>query len=326
MEKIRWGILATGKIAHKFAQGLQTLPGAIIQAVGSRSAESAKAFASTYHIPNVHTSYESLAADPSVDVIYVATPHPGHKENTLLCLNNGKHVLCEKPFAVNAIEAEIMVSEAREKGLFLMEAMWTRFMPANVELRKILKDALIGDIRMLTADFGFSSEFNPLARTYNPDLAGGALLDVGIYPISYAYMIFGQEPSHISSTASICSTGVDDQSAYLFGYKNGAIARLSSSVAVETSKEAVIHGNKGMIRIPLFWKANELHIQQEGKEAVTYKFPYPSTGLQFQAKETMNCIRDGKTESTIMPLDETLQIMRMLDQLRAQWGMKYPME
>ncbi|MDX2250419.1 MAG: Gfo/Idh/MocA family oxidoreductase [Bacteroidia bacterium] len=326
MDKIRWGILATGKIAHKFAQGLQLLPGAVIQAIGSRSAESAKNFADTYRIPNIHTSYESLAADPEVDVIYVATPHPGHKEHSLLCLENGKHVLCEKPFAVNAREAQIMVAKAREKNLFLMEAMWTRFMPANVELRKILQDQVIGEVRMLTADFGFASQFDALSRIYNPDLAGGALLDVGIYPISFAYMVFGQEPVHLSSTASICSTGVDDQSAYLFGYANGALARLSSSVATETSREAVIHGAKGFIRVPLFWKASEIYLQVEGKEGVTYKFPYPGTGLQFQAKEVMDCIREGKTESTIMPLDETLRIMHCLDRIRAQWGMKYPME
>ncbi|MEZ4826730.1 MAG: Gfo/Idh/MocA family oxidoreductase [Bacteroidia bacterium] len=326
MKTIRWGILATGKIAHKFAQGLQTLEGAVIQAIGSRNLPQAQAFASQYQIPNIHASYEALAADPEVDAIYVATPHPWHRDNTLLCLENGKHVLCEKPFAVNTHEAEVMVAKAREKNCFLMEAMWTRFMPANVQLRQMLRDGIIGDIQMLTADFGFFSEFDPASRIYNPGLAGGALLDVGIYPISYAYMLFGEDPVHMSSTASICATGVDEQSAYLFGYANGALARLSSSVSLETSREAVIHGTKGYIRVPLFWKASELHVTVNGSEEKIYSYPYPSTGLQFQAQEVMNCIHGGKTESDIMPLDETLRIMRCLDTIRSQWGMKYPME
>lgn len=326
MEKIRWGIMSPGRIAHKFAQGLQTLPDAIIQAVGSRNAGRAQEFGAAYNIPNVHDSYEALVNDPEVDVIYVAPPHPWHMENTLLCLEHGKPVLVEKPFAINAQQGEKMIAKAREKGLFLMEAMWTRFIPANVALRKLLAEGTIGDVRMLTADFGFYSEWEPESRKFNPDLAGGALLDVGIYPIAYAYMIFKEDPDHVSSTASICETGVDDQSAYLFGYKNGAIARLSSSVRVLTAMEAVLHGTKGSIHIPIFWKAPHFTVTLRGQEPVRHDFPYESTGMQFQATEVMQCLREGKLESDIMPLSETMRIARLMDSIRESWGMKYPME
>ncbi|MEZ4852123.1 MAG: Gfo/Idh/MocA family oxidoreductase [Bacteroidia bacterium] len=322
----RWGILATGNIATKFALGLQTLSDTTIQAVGSRNLPSAQSFADQFNIPNVHSSYEALAKDPEVDAIYVANPHPYHLESTLLCLENGKPVLCEKPMAINYAETQQMVNKAREKGLFMMEAMWTRFMPAIVELRKLLDSGIIGEVKMLTADFGFYSDWEPEHRRYNPDLAGGALLDVGIYPLAFAYMIFKNDPVHVSSFADIGETGVDEQSAYLLGYKNGAIARLSSSVRHQTAKEAQIHGTKGMIHVPLFWRADQLTIQLHDQEPETRHFPYESSGLQFEAIEAMNCIRNGELESKIMPLSETLRLAKLMDDFRAEWGMKYPGE
>ena len=326
MKPIRWGILATGKIAGKFAEGLQTLDDAVIQAVGSRKIESAKVFAETYNIPNIHGSYEALAADPEVDAIYVANPHPYHLESTLMCLENGKPVLCEKPMALNYAQTKIMVEKAREKGVFLMEAMWTRFLPAIVELRKWLDEERIGEVKMLTADFGFYSDWEPLHRKFNPELGGGSMLDVGIYPLAFAYMIFKDDPVYKSSFAEIGETRVDEQSAYLLGYKNGSMARLSSSVRHLSAKEAQIHGTKGFIHVPMFWRANQLTIQLHDQEPETFDFPFESSGLQFEALEVMKCIREGKLESDIMPLDETLRLAKIMNDFRDEWGMKYPGE
>ena len=326
MKKIRWGILATGNIARKFTMGLQQLPGAIIQAVGSRTLASAVAFAHEFDIADFHGSYEELVANPEIDVIYVATPHTYHKACVSLCLEAGKHVLCEKPIATNSEESIAMIQLAREKNLFLMEAMWTRFLPSIVQLRNWLNEGLIGDVRFLQADFGFYADFEPKNRKFNPQLAGGALLDLGIYPISLAYMVFGKSPVQTSSFAHLGRTNVDELSAYMFGYENGAVAQLSSTFSTNTPRIAHIMGTKGSIRLPLFWKAQEIIVQMNDEAEKSYKFPFASTGLQFQAKEVMDCIRTGKTESQIMSLDESQAIMKMMDSFRSEWGMKYPWE
>ena len=326
MKTYRWGILATGNIAKKFATGLSTLPNAVIQSVGSRSQASAEAFGDTFSIPNRHGSYEALASDPEVDIIYVATPHPGHHQAVLLCLAHGKHVLCEKPIAINSNQTKEMIEKARSQHLFLMEAMWMRFLPVMVQVRTWLKEGLIGTVYQLSADFGFKAEWDPLNRKFNPELAGGALLDLGIYPISLAYMIFQDEPIHVSSTAMIGKTGVDNQSCYLLGYKNGAIAQLSTSFMAQTTMTAHIMGDKGMISIPIFWKAKEATVTLNGEEPRRYEFPYESTGLQCQATYVMECLEKGQTESEIMPWAETLRIMQLMDDMRAEWGVKYPGE
>ncbi|MEL6590005.1 MAG: Gfo/Idh/MocA family oxidoreductase [Bacteroidota bacterium] len=326
MEKIRWGILATGKIAGKFAAGMQLVEDAELVAVGSRREESAKRFAKQYGIKKIHTSYEDLAADPEVDIIYVATPHPYHHDNTLMCLEAGKAVLCEKPIAINSEQSEAMIAKAKEKGLFLMEAMWTRFLPVWVQIKAWLEEGKIGEIKQVYADFGFEAAWNPEGRVLNPDLAGGAMLDVGIYPIAFAYHIFGQEPVFSQSFSKLGSTGVDEQSAYLLGYENGAFATLSSAVRVDSNKEASIIGTKGRIRIPLFWKSSEVWIEYNDGRREYHPFPYESSGLQYQAVHAMQCLREGRTESPVMPWAESLRIMRMMDRFRQQWGLRYPGE
>ncbi|MDX2285168.1 MAG: Gfo/Idh/MocA family oxidoreductase [Bacteroidia bacterium] len=324
---LRWGILATGKIARKFAQGLQTLPDAVLQAAGSRSLEAARAFAAEFQIPHAHGSYEALVADPTVDIVYVASPHVFHREHTLLALRHGKHVLCEKPFAMHAGEAEEMAAEARARGLFLMEAMWTRFLPAWVQARKWIAEGRIGSIRLLQADFSFlSAGFDPEDRKYSPALGGGALLDIGIYPVSLSYMLFGREPADTASLAHLGRTGVDEQSAYLFRYDQGELAVLSCSFDTHGTKEAVVCGDKARIRVPLFWRARQAILETNDEILETFDGGYPATGLQYQAAEAMQCIREGRTESALMPLDETLRIMRRLDRLRGGWGLRYPGE
>lgn len=325
--KFRWGIVGTGFIAKKFAEALQILPEADLIAVGSRAADTAKRFAKTFDIPHQHSSYNELANDPDVDIVYIATPHPFHKENTVLCLKAGKAVLCEKPFAVNAKQAQQMVAVAREEKLFLMEGMWTRFLPIIVKVREWLAKKVIGDVQFLQADFGFRGSENPKGRLLNPELAGGALLDVGVYTVALASMVFGQPPVRITSMAHLGSTGVDERAAMLFGYKDGQLAVLSCAVRTQTPQQAVIAGTKGIIRIHSpFWCATTATISMEGKEDETIKIPFECNGFEYQTREVMKCIERGQLESDIMPLDESYSIVKTMDEIRGQWGLKYPIE
>jgi dihydrodiol dehydrogenase / D-xylose 1-dehydrogenase (NADP) len=323
----RWGILGTGSIARKFAEGLASLPDAELAAVGSRTKESADAFADEFSIQRSHGSYAELVADPEVDAIYVATPHTLHKENALICLEAGKAVLCEKPFAINAGQAEEMVAAARSRGIFLMEAMWTRFLPAIEKVREWLSEGLIGEARMVNADFGFRSGWNPEGRLLNPELGGGALLDVGVYTISLASMVFGQPPSRIASMADIGQTGVDEQSAMVLGYDKGRLALLSCAVRTSTAQEAMIYGTEGSIRIhPPFWSTAGATLSVSGKDEVVANLPSPGNGYTCEAAEAGRCLREGRRESKVMPLDESIQIIKTMDQIREQWGLRYPME
>ncbi|MEM7368799.1 MAG: Gfo/Idh/MocA family oxidoreductase [Bacteroidota bacterium] len=322
---IRWGIIATGNIANKFATGLKELPDAELVGVASRSLDKARQFAKEFAVPKAYGSYEELAQDSDIDAIYIGTPHPYHLANVLLCLEHGKAILCEKPLAVNSKEANLMIEKAREKQLFLMEALWTRHLPVWVQIRKWLDQGLIGEIRLLTADFSFLSNTNdPQHRRYNPELAGGALLDIGIYPLALAYDIFKEEPEEVQSTFHPFHTGVDESSAYLLRYANGAIASLTSSFAGQGSMEAVITGTKGTIRVPFFWKAQSASVQLSGEDVQHHSFPYPATGLQCQASTMMECLRAGKLESELMPHSESLRLIGRMDSLRQSWGLTYP--
>jgi dihydrodiol dehydrogenase / D-xylose 1-dehydrogenase (NADP) len=320
---IRWGILAPGRIAHKFVKGLLALEDAQAYAVGSRTLEKAQEFADQYGIPKAYGSYQELAEDPDVDIIYVATPHPAHKESVLLCLKAGKAVLCEKPFTMDANEAEELVKAARESKLFLMEAMWTRFLPAIVKVREWLSQGLIGDIRMVKADFGFRIGWDPENRLLNKKLGGGALLDAGIYPVSFASMVYGTQPAEIRSLSHIGETGVDEQFSLLFGYPEGKLAALSGAVRTKLINDAWIMGTEGYIHVPEFLFARSASLLVNGKEKETYEPEFIATGYNYEAAEAMRCLREGRTESSVMPLDETVGIMRTLDTVRAQWGLEY---
>lgn len=318
----RWGILGAGGIAHKFATGLSVLPDAQLIAVGSRTQQNADKFGDTFNIPHRHASYEALANDPEVDAIYVATPHPFHKENTILCLNAGKAVLCEKPFAINTAEAQEMVKVARDKGVFLMEAMWSRFLPTIIKAQELIASGEIGEVRMLNADFGFRTSVNEDSRLFNLALGGGALLDVGIYPLSLAYLLFGK-PVTIASAAHLGETGADEQAAIVLSYDKGQLALLSTAIRTNTAHEALIYGTDGYIRIPDWWHANRLILNKGGKEQ-TFDVPHDGNGYGHEAAEVARCVRAGKLESDTMSLDETLAIMQTMDAIRAQWGLKYP--
>jgi predicted dehydrogenase len=324
-KKIRWGIFGTGRIAGKFAEGLAVLPDAELVAVGSRTQAAADEFAARFNVPHRHASYEALVEDAAVDALYVATPHSLHAENSLMGLAAGKAVLCEKPFAINAREAARVIKKARAKKLMLMEATWTRFLPSMIRLREMLAAETIGDVRTLFADFGFRRE-TTAGRLFDPALGGGALLDVGIYPVSLASMIFGA-PSQITGLTDLGEKGVDEQSGILLGHAGGKLAVLHTAVRVNTPQKACICGTLGRLNLQSGWWRGApmtLELDKGGEEFL--EFPFTGNGYQFEASEFMECLRAGRTESTVMPLDETLSIMRTLDKLRAQWGLKYPME
>jgi len=325
-EPIRWGILGTGSIAHTFATGLSLIPDAELAAVGSRSAETAAAFADEFDIPRRHASYEDLAADREIDVIHVSTPHPMHKANSILCLEAGKPVLCEKPFTVNAAEADEVIALARSRGLFLMEAMWTRFLPIVVQVREWLAEGAIGEVSMVVADVGFRAGFDPKSRLFDPQLGGGALLDIGIYPLSFVSMVLGPHPTRIETMATLGETGVDEANATILGYAEGQLALIYSAVRTKTPMETSIAGTEGTIVIhPPYIPCTSATLKAGDREEHLDLRP-DGRGLKYQALEVMACLRAGKLESDVMPLDETRGIVAIMDQLRQRWGLKYPME
>lgn len=325
-DAIRWGILSTGRIARTFAKGLASAKGARLVAVGSRTKEAAENFGDEFHVPHRHGSYESLASDPEVDIIYVATPHSLHKDNTLLCLDAGKAVLCEKPFAINATEARAMADAARGKRVFLMEAMWTRFIPLIAMVRDLLAQGVLGETRMVCADFGFRASWDEKSRLLDPRLGGGGLLDVGVYTVSLASMVFGKAERMVS-LAHLGTTGVDEQAAMILGYPEGRLAVLYTAVRTNTPQQAYLLGTEGRIHIhEPWWKPTRITLSMYGKDDQIIDMPFEGNGYNYEAEEAMNCLREGRLESDIMPLDETIAIMETLDQIRAQWGLKYPME
>ncbi|MEM7032749.1 MAG: Gfo/Idh/MocA family oxidoreductase [Chloroflexota bacterium] len=325
-DKIRWGIIGPGNIAKRFAGGLAVLDDATLQAVASRSQEKADAFADEFGAPTRYTSYQDLVADDDIDIIYIATVNPFHAEQMLLCLEAGKPVLCEKPFTINTAEAKKVVQVAREKKLFLMEGMWTRHFPLMHKLRQILADGVIGEVRMLNADFGFSGQVNPTSRLYDLNLGGGGMLDVGIYPLSLASMIFGK-PEKLSSFADIGETGVDELSVLMMQYPAGEVAVVYSAIRASMPHDSMIMGRKGRIRIHSpWWMPTKMTITVNGKDDEVVEMPMEGTGFNYQIAEAGRCLREGKLESDVMPLDETISIMEMMDEARTQWGLKYPME
>jgi len=325
-ERIRWGILGTGRIAKEFATGLQEVEDAELIAVGSRAAVSAKEFAEQYEAPKYYANYPALAGDPDVDVVYIATPHAMHRENAIMCLESGKAVLCEKPFTINADEAKAVIDLARTKKLFIMEAMWTRYFPAVVKLRELLAENIIGDVQIMLAGGAFIPEFDPEFYLFNRNLGGGVLLDAGVYLVSMSSMIFGP-PNKIVATAELGETGVDEHDAFVLGHTNGAIASLYVSLRAKSSPDVTLLGNKGKIHLhaPIFCPS-KLTVTVTGESENVIDLPFASNGFQFEAMEVNRCLRERRTESAIMPLHETLSIMETMDRIREQIGLTYPME
>ncbi len=326
MNRIRWGILGTGDIARQFASDLALVEEAELAAVGSRRRETADRFGARFDIPRRYAGYERLVLDEEVDVVYIATPHPRHRNDALLCLEHGKAVLCEKPFALNAAQAEQMVSAARARGLFLMEAMWTAFFPAVRAALKAVRDGAIGVPRLVRADFAYKAAFDPAWRLFNVALGGGALLDIGIYTVALAQMFLNAYPDTIHSTVRMAETGVDEESVLAMRYPSGAAAVLTNSLRYDAPQEALIAGDGGYVRLPHPFSQPDSYTIRTGDTEKRVAYARQGYGYHLEAREVTQCLREGRTESAVAPLEETLRTLRILDTVRAQWNFAYPSE
>jgi len=319
-----WGIIGLGKIAHKFAKDLQVLPNARIHAVASRSRERAEAFAQQYGAEHRYDSYEDIVNCPDLDVIYVATPHVSHYQNTVYCLRHGIPVLCEKPFAMNTREVEEMLAVARENNVFLMEAMWTRFMPTIEKSLELIDSGRIGEVLSVKADFGFRGDFNPKGRLYDQALGGGSLLDIGIYPVFLALLLLGR-PAVIRAAAHLGDTGVDEEIGVLLQYPDGRLAHLHSSILARTKTEAFIYGSTGTIHIHTRWhEPSSMTLLREGERPEEFRFDYKGKGYYLEAQHVMDCLSRNLKESELLPLDFSLELIRLLDAIRHEAGIRYP--
>ena len=321
---IKWGILGTGRIAGVLATALKVVENSELWAVSSRTETKALEFAAQYHIPKAYGSYETLLADPEIDIIYIATPHNLHLEYALLAMNHGKHVLCEKPLAVNEKEVRQMVEKANEKQLFLMEALWSRFLPRIIKVKELVDSGEIGDIQLLTASFCFKSSHSPEQRHFNINLCGGTVLDTGIYNIFLSYLLLGI-PENIVSMSSLNNQGADVSSSYTFKYPNEALAVMHSSFLFKSPILAEIHGTSGSIVLEDRWfnLGNVKVKYSDGKEAV-FDFDTKSNGYEYEAKEAVNCILAGKTQSELWSWNDSIQLAHIMDVVRKQSGIHYP--
>jgi predicted dehydrogenase len=324
MGKIKWGILAPGHISRGFAAALKVTGDADLYAVASRSYEKAASFAQEFGFQKVYGSYSELADDPEVDVIYIATPHHLHFDNAMMCLKKGKPVLCEKPFTINSKQLEILVKTARDKKVFLMEAIWTRFLPGILKTMQLIEEGQIGQVKILNADFGFKADYNPESRLYDPFLGGGSLLDIGIYPVFLSLLLLGY-PDKIEAVATKAPTGVDESMSISLSYKNGALASLHCTFAAHTNTDANIYGDKGKIHLKRQWlRANELVFNRNDEPLQELTFPSKAKGYEYEAEEVMRCLNMGLTESPVLGLDFSLQLMKLLDAIRKKSNIVYP--
>jgi len=315
-----WGIIGMGRIAHKFAQDLQLLPNARLWAVASQDTTRAAAFAGQYKAPHHYGSYEAILSCPELDVVYIATPHVTHCSNTLMCLEAGIPVLCEKPLAMNAAEAESMVQTARQRQVFLMEAMWTRFLPATLQMLKWIEEGRIGEVISVKADFGFRAPFDPQSRIYNKALGGGALLDIGIYPAFLSLLLLGP-PTTIKALAHIGPTGVDLEVGAVMSFPGGRMAHLHTTVLANTKTEAFVYGSEGTIHLHTRWHhASRLSLLKEGKRPEEVHFEEKGGGYHHEATEVMRCLDMGLKESPLLPLSFSRQLMQLLDDIQAAAG------
>ncbi len=320
---IRWGILGLGRIAHKFAQDLVTLPDAQLVAVASTDQARADEFAAQYGAPMAFGRYEDLLTVDDLDVVYVATPHVNHHENTLMLLRGGKGVLCEKPFGMDAGQVGEMVETARTNGVFLMEALWSRFMPALQQAHRWVTDGTIGEVVSLKADFGFVAPFSPEGRLFNKELGGGALLDIGIYPLFLSYLMLGK-PATLRASATFGQTGTDEQNGMVLTYNSGAIAVLDSTLLAKTDCLGIIYGTKGTVRIhSRFHEAKTVTLELIDHDPKIVSFDRLTHGYTYEAQHVMDSLLEGRTESDLWSLDDSLALINLLDAVRAETGIVY---
>ena len=330
MKQVKWGIVGTGNISTQFAQGLQLVEHAQISAVASRNIDSANAFAEKFAIPKCYGNYADMAKDAELEIIYVGTPHPQHYENVMLFLEAGLAVVCEKPLGVNSAQTEKMIAKAREKNVFFMEGMWTRFFPAFQQALEWVRSGRIGQPKMIQAVFGYDGSSNKEQWRFHHSMAGGALLDVGIYPLALTFAMFGTDPVKVTTSAFIAN-GVDEYNSFTFEYSDGRIAVLSDGIGIKLNNSVFIGGTKGSVLLGEgWWHPDRVEFAPWGDSDLgisnardVFEQPYPSSGFQFEAQAVQQHYLNGLKEAPEMPLDETLKIARMLDRIRKEWSLVY---
>jgi predicted dehydrogenase len=325
-QEIRWGVFGPGRIAEKFGKGINVVKGATLYAVASRNPERGKRFAKSFGVKQVYDSYQALAEDPQVDVVYIATPHNFHYQNARLCLEAGKHVLCEKPLTVNAAESERLFALAKQRDLFIMEGMWTYFLPVYQQVREWLDGGEIGEVRLMTSTFGFQPLRDEKDRWLNPDLAGGALLDIGIYNLAVSMWVTQKEVQAFDVRGIVGQTGVDELVAGTLEFPGGTISQFSCTFLSRTANDFFIYGTRGRIQIHApFWAATKASLDTgTGENTVTRELK--AGGFEYQIDEVSRCLRAGLLESPVMPHRQTMASMRLMDAMRAELGVVYPFE
>ncbi len=323
---IKFGIIGAGRIAETFAESLNGIKEGVLYAIASRSKEKAEAFKEKFGVEKAYDSYQKMYEDEDLDCVYVATPHGLHYEQMLEILDYKKHILCEKAFTLNHEQAEHVFKKAKEKGVFVMEAMWTRFLPTILDVMAHVVDKTIGEVTQLEATFSFDANRSPEDRLYNKKLGGGALLDVGIYPITFTNLILGP-PAEVDSNVTFYDTGVDYYETIVYEYENGAVATIKSGLNKDLPREAIVYGTKGKIHIPNFWSAEEANVYDENDKLIEHiEYKHPVNGFEYEIKEVISCIKNNRLESDIMPHETTISILRQMDTLRKKWGLIYPQE
>jgi predicted dehydrogenase len=326
-DHINWAVAGTGGISNRFVMGLRDAKGARLYAAVSRDKARAEAFAARYGFDRAYGDYNAMLGDPDVDAIYIGTPHVFHKEMAIAAFRAKKAVLCEKPVSVNAAELSEMIDEARANKVFFMEAMWTRFVPPLVKVREWLDSDILGEVKMVQANFCFSAPLNPQGRLYNIELGGGALLDAGVYPVSLASFVFGgKKPEAVNSMMYLGKTGVDEEVTALLSYGGPRLASVSAALSTAAVNDGWIYGTQGFIHLPDFVFSHSADLKLYGRYQYHYEPEFLSNGYNYEAEEVMNCIRAGKLESDTMDLSESLVIMETMDLIRAQNGLRYPGE
>jgi predicted dehydrogenase len=322
---IRWGVIGPGIIATGFAEAMQWVDGGAITAVASRSAERANAYGDRFDIPTRYGDYGALAADPDVDAVYVATPHSRHEVDTIALLQAGKPVLCEKPFALNAMQAARMAEEARQRGLFLMEAIWSRFLPAYRSLVDVIGEGRIGDPLMVEGDFGFRRPVDPAHRHFAPELGGGALLDLGIYPVQLCTLVLGPV-QHVVADGAVGETGVDEVVTALLHHAEDRLGVVKAALRVNMTCTARITGTDGVIDLPAMMHCPDSLTVSSSAGVERIDGSYEGNGLRFEIDEVHRCLAEGRTESEVVSLDESIALATVLDSIRAELGVVYPGE
>jgi len=326
MSSFRWGIIGPGRIAKKFADCIQALPNSKVQAIASRSSNNLQSLVTEFHADSGYRNYEELVQDKNIDAVYIATPHRFHYENAKLCLKYGKPALIEKAFTVNALEAESLAVEAKKQSVFMMEAMWTRFLPIYCQVERWLKSGKIGEVSLAISSLGFVAKRDLNDRLLNPALAGGAVLDLGVYAMAVSQFIFNKPPVSIKAVGFIGETGIDESISTSLDYGDGHLSQFACTFLTRPSMKVEIFGTKGEIAIlPVYNSSERTSLTLNGREKLVH-LPHRINGFEYQIEEAQRCIRAGKLESPLMPLSDTVDILRVLDEVRKQIGVSYPFE